>query len=59
MLKEIARATEWVTHSMKPVSIMHYEHTYNALYVVMVMVRIMVGVRVKAKLANNYDYTAL
>ncbi len=33
---------------------MHYEHTYNALYVVMVMV----GVRVNPNLAYNYDYTA-
>ncbi len=34
---------------------MHYEHTYNALYVVMVRVMI----RVNPNLAYNYDYTAL
>ncbi len=46
---------------MKPVSIMHsithYEHInhYNALYVVMLMVR----VTVNPTFAYNYDYTAL
>ncbi len=30
---------------------MHYEHTYNALYVVMAMVIV--------KVAYNYNYTAL
>ncbi len=50
---------------MKPVSITHYntlrtyitnyEHTYNAIYVVMVMVRI----KVDPNLAYDHDYTAL
>ncbi len=53
---------------MKPVSVKlyaHYEHikhiitysqhTYNALYVVMVMIR----VKINPNLAYNYDYTAL
>ncbi len=34
---------------------MHYEHIYNALYVV--MVQVMVGVN--PNLAYNYKYTAL
>ncbi len=34
---------------------MHYEHTYNALYVAMVMVM----VSVNSNLAYNHDYTAL
>ncbi len=36
---------------------MHYEDTYNALYVVMVMVSD--TVRVKPNPACKYDYTAL
>ncbi len=37
----------------------HYEHTCNALWVVMVIIRVMVRVRVQLNPAYNYDYTAL
>ncbi len=37
---------------------MLHEHTYNALHVVMVMVRVMVMERVNPNLAYSFDYTA-